>query len=227
MEGRASITSISSPPYSLSFPLPLPPLRNYDVFLSHRAKDTGRGFAADLHEALESEGIVVYRDEVEVDEEDGGKALGEKMKAVEESRSSIVVLSENYGNLVCMKEVEKIVMCMESMDQLVLPIFYKIDPANVRKQLGNFENHFNEHEANPGIHIQQLQSWRYSMNQLGHLSGWHLQHSQLSYYQTFHFLHFFLFWVFFAYVCCVILYSSMILILFVVLFVRVHDHIDL
>ncbi|CAK9313944.1 unnamed protein product [Citrullus colocynthis] len=174
MEGRASITSISSPPYSLSFPLP--PLRNYDVFLSHRAKDTGRGFAADLHEALESQGIVVFRDEV--DEEDGGKALAEKMKAVEESRSSIVVLSENYGNLVCMKEVEKIVMCMESMDQLVLPIFYKIDPANVRKQKGNFEKHFDEHEANPGIHIEQVRSWRYSMSQLGHLSGWHLQHSQ-------------------------------------------------
>ncbi|CAK9313943.1 unnamed protein product [Citrullus colocynthis] len=168
MERRTSITSLSSPP-----------LLNYDVFLSHRAKDTGRGFAAHLQEALESQGIVVFRDEVEVDEEDGGKALAEKMKAVEESRSSIVVLSENYGNLVCMKEVEKIVMCMESMDQLVLPIFYKIDPANVRKQKGNFEKHFDEHEANPGIHIEQVRSWRYSMSQLGHLSGWHLQHSQV------------------------------------------------
>ncbi|CAK9313995.1 unnamed protein product [Citrullus colocynthis] len=87
MERRASITSLSSPP--------LPPLRKYDVFLSHRAKDTGRGFAADLHEALSTQGIVVFKDD---DEEDGGKLLAEKMKAVEESRSWIVVfLGELWG----------------------------------------------------------------------------------------------------------------------------------
>ncbi|KAL4017387.1 hypothetical protein IC575_020939 [Cucumis melo] len=180
MERRASITSLSSPPppnyYSIS--LPLPPLRNYDVFLSHRAKDTGQSFAADLHEALTSQGIVVFRDDV--DEEDGEKPYGveEKMKAVEESRSSIVVFSENYGSFVCMKEVGKIAMCKELMDQLVLPIFYKIDPGNVRKQEGNFEKYFNEHEANPKIDIEEVENWRYSMNQVGHLSGWHVQDSQ-------------------------------------------------
>lgn len=174
----SSIASLSSPPppYSLSFPLP--PLRNYDVFLSHRAKDTGCSFAADLHKALTSQGIVVYRDHE--NEEGRGKPLVEKMKAVEESRCSIVIFSENYGNLVCMKEIEKIVMCKELMDQLVLPIFYKIDPTNVRKQKGNFEKHFNEHEANHEIDIEEVESWRYSMKQVGHLSGWHIQDSQLS-----------------------------------------------
>ncbi|XP_050945479.1 disease resistance protein RPV1-like [Cucumis melo] len=154
----SSIASLSSPPppYSLSFPLP--PLRNYDVFLSHRAKDTGCSFAADLHKALTSQGIVVYRDHE--NEEGRGKPLVEKMKAVEESRCSIVIFSENYGNLVCMKEIEKIVMCKELMDQLVLPIFYKIDPTNVRKQKGNFEKHFNEHEANHEIDIEEVESWR-------------------------------------------------------------------
>ncbi|XP_038889439.1 TMV resistance protein N-like [Benincasa hispida] len=176
MERRASITSLSSPPPRYSISLPLPPLQNYDVFLSHRAKDTGRSFTADLHDALTDKGIVVFRDDV--DEEDGGKPLTEKMKAVEESRSSIVVFSENYGNLVCMKEIEKIVMCKELRDQLVLPIFYLINPAHVRNQKGNFEKHFIEHEANPEINIEEVKSWKYSMQQVGHLSGWHLQDSQ-------------------------------------------------
>ena len=177
MERRASIKSLSPPPYSIS--LPLPPLRNYDVFLSHRVKDTGSSFAADLHEALTNQGIVVFRDGID-DEDAEQPYVEEKMKAVEESRSSIVVFSENYGSFVCMKEVGKIVTCKELMDQLVLPIFYKIDPGNVRKQEGNFKKYFNDHEANPKIDIEEVENWRYSMNQVGHLSGWHVQDSQLS-----------------------------------------------
>uniref|UniRef100_A0A0A0KXU7 TIR domain-containing protein n=1 Tax=Cucumis sativus TaxID=3659 RepID=A0A0A0KXU7_CUCSA len=175
MERRASIKSLSPPPYSIS--LPLPPLRNYDVFLSHRVKDTGSSFAADLHEALTNQGIVVFRDGID-DEDAEQPYVEEKMKAVEESRSSIVVFSENYGSFVCMKEVGKIVTCKELMDQLVLPIFYKIDPGNVRKQEGNFKKYFNDHEANPKIDIEEVENWRYSMNQVGHLSGWHVQDSQ-------------------------------------------------
>ncbi|KAL4017388.1 hypothetical protein IC575_020940 [Cucumis melo] len=182
MERRDSITSLSpSPPYSIS--LPLPPLRRYDVFLSHRAKDhranndTGRSFISDLHEALTSQGIVVFIDKE--DEEDGGKPLTEKMKAVDESRSSIVVFSENYGSWVCMKEIRKIRMCQKSRDQLVLPIFYKVDPGDVRKQEGeSLVKFFNEHEANPNISIEEVKKWRKSMNKVGNLSGWHLQDSQ-------------------------------------------------
>ena len=195
MERRDSITSLSpSPPYSIS--LPLPPLRRYDVFLSHRANDdTGRSFTSNLHEALTSQGIVVFIDKE--DEEDGGKPLTEKMKAVDESRSSIVVFSENYGSWVCMKEIRKIRMCQKSRDQLVLPIFYKVDPGDVRKQEGeSLVKFFNEHEANPNISIEEVKKWRKSMNKVGNLSGWHLQDSQLSNYSiftlftTFFFFHF-------------------------------------
>ena len=184
MERRASIKSLSPPPYSIS--LPLPPLRNYDVFLSHRVKDTGSSFAADLHEALTNQGIVVFRDGID-DEDAEQPYVEEKMKAVEESRSSIVVFSENYGNLVCMKEIRKIRMCQKLRDQLVLPVFYKIDPGDVRKQEGSFEKYFNEHEVNPNISIEEVKKWRKSMNKVGNLSGWHVQDSQLSNYSTFTF----------------------------------------
>ncbi|XP_023535306.1 TMV resistance protein N-like [Cucurbita pepo subsp. pepo] len=151
-----------------------PPKQNYDVYISHRAKDTGSGFAADLHKALTAQGIVVYRDENENENE--GKMLTEKLTAIEESRSSIVVFSENYGDLVSMKELAKIGMYKEVRDQLVLPIFYQIDPAHVRKQKGNFEKPFIEHEENVGF--EEVQSWRDSMFEVGNLSGWHLQEQQ-------------------------------------------------
>ena len=109
----------------------------------------------------------------------------EKTKAVDESRSSIVVFSENYGNLVCMKEIRKIRMCQKLGDQLVLPVFYKIDPGDVRKQEGSFEKYFNEHEVNPNISIEEVKKWRKSMNKVGNLSGWHVQDSQLSNYHIY------------------------------------------
>ncbi|KAG6592337.1 Disease resistance protein RUN1, partial [Cucurbita argyrosperma subsp. sororia] len=178
MERGASIVALSPPsppPLSLSLLLP-PPKRNYDVYISHRFKDTGDGFAADLHKALTAQGIVVFRDENENENENEGKMLAEKLTAIEESRSSIVVFSENYGDLVSMKELAKIGMYKEVRDQLVLPIFYQIDPANVRKQKGNFEKPFVEHEQNVGF--EEVQSWRDSMFEVGNLSGWHLQEQQ-------------------------------------------------
>ena len=40
----------------------------------------------------------------------------------------------------------KIMECRRTVRQLVLPIFYDIDPSDVRHQTGSFEQAFVEHE---------------------------------------------------------------------------------
>ena len=42
----------------------------------------------------------------------------------------------------------KILECMKTRGQRVVPIFYNVDPSDVRKQRGNFGKALTEHEEN-------------------------------------------------------------------------------
>jgi hypothetical protein len=70
--------------------------------------------------------------------DDGGLDIGDHispslLNAIEASRLSIIVLSDNYANsLWCLDELVKIMECMKLKNQLVWPIFYKVEPSNIR-----------------------------------------------------------------------------------------------
>ena len=70
-------------------------LWRYDVFLSFRGKDTRFNFTDHLYTTLVHKGIKTFRD----DTLKRGEEIGpEILKAIEESRFSIVVFSENYAS---------------------------------------------------------------------------------------------------------------------------------
>ena len=103
----------------------------YDVFLSFRGMDTRNTFMDHLYAALQRSGIFTFRDNERLER---GKSISpELLKAIEESRISIVILSRNYASSTwCLDELAKIIQCMKEMEMTVLPIFYKVDPSNVR-----------------------------------------------------------------------------------------------
>ncbi|RDX58304.1 TMV resistance protein N, partial [Mucuna pruriens] len=78
-----------------------------------------------------------------------GDEIGPKLlKAIEESRISIVVFSENYAaSSWCLDELVRIHECMKSKKQLVYPIFYKVDPSDVRYQNGSYGQAMTKHES--------------------------------------------------------------------------------
>lgn len=65
----------------------------YDVFLSFRGEDTRSGFTSHLYNALMQQGYKTFFDD---DNLERGKTISTGLlKAIEDSRSSIVVLSDN------------------------------------------------------------------------------------------------------------------------------------
>ena len=119
----------------------------YDVFMSFRGEDTRKGFTSYLHEALIQQGYKIFFDDENLPR---GKAISKGLlKAIEDSRSSIVILSENYAfSSWCLTELAKIVECMESKGQIVLSIFYHVDPSHVRNQRESYRKAFEKHESN-------------------------------------------------------------------------------
>ena len=68
----------------------------YDVFLSFRGVDTRNGFTSHLYAALEEKGIHTFKDDKELE---AGKSISsELLKAIEESKFAIVILSEDYAS---------------------------------------------------------------------------------------------------------------------------------
>ena len=63
----------------------------------------------------------------------------ELVKAIEELKFAIVIFSINYAfSTWCLDELVHIVRCREEKGMEVLPIFYHVDPSDVREQIGTF-----------------------------------------------------------------------------------------
>ncbi|KAL4645147.1 hypothetical protein ACB092_02G215400 [Castanea dentata] len=86
----------------------------------------------------------------------GEEISTELLKAIELSMISIVVFSENYASSTwCLNELVKILECKNS-GQLVLPVFYKVYPSEVRKQKGKFGIALIEHERKHNKDKEQI-----------------------------------------------------------------------
>ncbi|KAB2623140.1 TIR-NBS-LRR-type disease resistance-like protein [Pyrus ussuriensis x Pyrus communis] len=157
-------------------------LLRYDVFLSFRGEDTRNGFTSHLHEALQGGGFNAFIDEDDLKR--GGEIKPELLRAIEESRISVIVFSKSYAeSRWCLDELVKIMKCRERQGQQVLPIFYHVDPSHVRKQEGCLARAFQKHED--GIleekddkereaKKERVKQWREALAQAANLSGHHL-----------------------------------------------------
>ena len=142
----------------------------HEVFLSFRGEDTRNNFLYHLYEAFRRKRIGAYADFKELPRgEDISHAL---LKAIEDSMISIIVFSQNYvTSSCCLEELSKIMECWHSRAQLVVPIFYHVNPSDIRNQTGSFAKAFVEHERN---RIDKIQGWRHALTEACNLSGWSL-----------------------------------------------------
>ncbi|KAK3416403.1 hypothetical protein EUGRSUZ_H02123 [Eucalyptus grandis] len=147
----------------------------FDVFLSFRGEDVRRGFLADLHRCLLHRGINAY-----IDSEDlrpGDQISPALTKAIEESRIAVLVFSENYASSRwCLDELVKVMECKRLKGQLVLPVFYRVEPREVRGQRESYGKALARHEEKLGKGSERVEKWRQALIEAANLSGWHYDH---------------------------------------------------
>ncbi|KAL7224532.1 hypothetical protein ACSBR1_025904 [Camellia fascicularis] len=146
----------------------------YDVFLSFRGEDIRDNFLSHLYKELNRKGINTFIDDKELQR--GKKISPELLKAIDESMFSIVIISENYASSSwCLDELVRIRECNDARGQIVYPVFYRVDPSEVRKQKGNFGKRFDELvsklEMEMEMETEKVQSWKKALKEVGNLAG--------------------------------------------------------
>ncbi|XP_050145799.1 disease resistance protein RPV1-like isoform X1 [Malus sylvestris] len=147
-----------------------PPRREkYDVFISFRGEDTRLGITSHLHAALLQKKIETYIDDKLKRGEEIGPAL---LEAIEKSTISVIIFSQNYASSTwCLDELVHILECKERYGQMVIPIFFDINPSHVRKQHGSYADAFAELEKRFANSIDKVHKWRDALTTAANLSG--------------------------------------------------------
>ncbi|KFK29706.1 hypothetical protein AALP_AA7G168400 [Arabis alpina] len=140
-----------------------------DVFPSFSGTDVRITFLSHLIRELDRKLIIVFKD----NETERSRSLGPELKlAVRTSRIAVVVFSKNYASSSwCLNELLEIVKCKQEFGQIVIPIFYRLDPSHVRHQTGYFGKMFKKTCCNKTERVKIR--WRKALTDVANILGYH------------------------------------------------------
>nr|GEU88202.1 Toll/interleukin-1 receptor (TIR) domain-containing protein [Tanacetum cinerariifolium] len=100
-----------------------------------------KNFVDHLYEALKDKGIYTYKDDVKIQK--GERISDELIKAIEDSKFYIIIISKNYpSSSWCLEELIKIMECQKMHGHTAYPLFYDVEPTEVRNQSGSVRKAF-------------------------------------------------------------------------------------
>ncbi|KAK2630921.1 hypothetical protein EUGRSUZ_L03709 [Eucalyptus grandis] len=143
--------------------------KDYEVYMNFRGPNTRKGFADYLYTSLVDAGVHVFRDgEICV----GGKIGFDFPSVIAQTKISIVIISENFASRAwCLKELADILECRRSRGQLVLPIYYKVKPSQLKYLTGRFRGCTDAHKRKMG----EIVEWKEALRAVCSLRGWKSQ----------------------------------------------------
>ncbi|KAL9277738.1 putative TIR domain, AAA+ ATPase domain, ATPase, AAA-type, core [Arabidopsis thaliana] len=101
------------------------------------------------------------------------KSIGLELKeAIRGSKIAIVLLSKNYASSSwCLDELAEIMKCRELLGQIVMTIFYEVDPTDIKKQTGDFGKAFKK--TCNGKTKEHVERWRKALEDVATITGEH------------------------------------------------------
>jgi len=145
-----------------------PTATKYDVFLSFRGVDTRRNFISFLYKELVRRKIRTFKDDKEL--ENGQRISPELKSTIEVSRFAVVVVSENYAaSSWCLDELVTIMDFEKKGSITVMPIFYDVNPCDLRRQTGVLAEQFKKHASREDP--EKVLKWRQALTNFAQLSG--------------------------------------------------------
>ncbi|CAL5329887.1 unnamed protein product [Camellia sinensis] len=142
-----------------------------------KGKDTRKAFTDHLYTALVQAGIRTFKDNEDI--ERGEKIKLELQKAIWLSRISVIVFSKDYASSRwCLDELLMILEFKRTSKHIVLPIFYDVDPAEVKNQTGGLAEDFVRHEQieaegneRKTEWMKKVKQWRAALREVADLGG--------------------------------------------------------
>ncbi|CAN1173522.1 Disease resistance protein L6 [Linum perenne] len=170
-------SSPRSSPSSTTTSQPLP-TADYEVFLSFRGPDVRTNFADFLYESLGRSNIRTFLDDEALAK--GGHVAESLIKAIEDSKVYIPILSPDYASSKwCLQELAHMVKCFKQGEgHIILPIFYMVEPRDVRHQTGTYNEAFQHHIAKKRD-ADTIEEWKEALASVGEMKGWHVTKSTL------------------------------------------------
>ncbi|KAL4376092.1 hypothetical protein GQ457_02G037400 [Hibiscus cannabinus] len=127
--------------------------QKYDVFLSFRGEDTRTNFTDHLYDALQRSGKMIR-----------------SWRPAKRSLMNYFKPFINHGW--CLDELVEIVKPKNEKGHKVFPIFYDVDPSDLRKQKEKVGEAFAKHQER--YKEDKILKWRNALTQVASIKGWHL-----------------------------------------------------
>ncbi|CAI0411883.1 unnamed protein product [Linum tenue] len=167
---RASSSSTSDS--STRAPLPA---GNYEVFLSFRGPDVRTTFADSLYHFLAHSKIRAFYDDEQLRK--GEEIAPSLVQAIHESKIYIPILSQGYASSKwCLEELSLMVKSLnQNPGHILLPIFYFMEPRDVRHQEGSYRRAFRQHSRE--YDAETVREWKEALRVVGQMKGWRVTES--------------------------------------------------
>ena len=151
------------------------PSVEYEVFLSFRGPDTRYQITDILYRFLCRTKIHTFKDDDELRK--GEEIKVNLLKAIDQSKIYVPIISRGYADSKwCLMELAEIIRHQDQDPRrIILPIFYMVDPKDVRHQTGHYRKAFQEHATK--YDEMTIQSWKDALNKVGTLKGWHVKNN--------------------------------------------------
>ncbi|XP_059065776.1 TMV resistance protein N-like [Cryptomeria japonica] len=142
----------------------------YEVFINHRGVDTKHTLATSIYNALNGIGLKVFLDEKEL--ELGNFITAEIEEAMRTSLIHIAIFSPRYAESPwCLAELSY----MLKTGTTIIPVFYDVEPSDLRYLKGPFGAAFEEHENKKRKRYapEKLEEWKEALSNIS------LRHGQV------------------------------------------------